>query len=338
MNRLYSIIVPVYNVSEFLKDCLDSLVGQDFKNFEIILVNDGSTDNSEEICKEYAERFPFIRYYRKENGGLSSARNFGIEKAVGEYLIFVDSDDFLTDNGFLSSMSDLISRIEVDFIAYLPIEYSFDRKTVVKNNDPCGMPLNRIINAKDVLNDLYSKDNPYTTMAQTKIIKRDYLLKNELFFTNGIYHEDDDWIVRVLFTYPKIYITDIVGYGYRHRENSIIHTSNSSKIFKRACDRILIAERVSKIPDILLYRKCLTFFSYYYIQAFEEVSKIADKKQEFLEYVNKTKFLKKMKYSLNRRHRIVSLYARLFGIKAANKFIIKKYARADVRGVAKSGN
>ena len=93
-----SIIVPVYNVSEYLAKCLDSLVSQSFKNIEIIVVNDGSTDNSEEIVKEYQKRYMNIKYFYKENGGLSSARNYGLEKATGEYIIIIDHDDKLTNN------------------------------------------------------------------------------------------------------------------------------------------------------------------------------------------------------------------------------------------------
>ena len=94
-NKLISIIVPVYNVEEYLKQCLDSILEQTFSDYEVILVNDGSTDNSGLICQEYAEKDSRIRYFEKENGGLSDARNYGIEQAQGEYLTFVDSDDFL---------------------------------------------------------------------------------------------------------------------------------------------------------------------------------------------------------------------------------------------------
>ena len=94
-NNLISIIVPVYNVSEYLPRCLDSLINQTYKNIEIILVNDGSTDNSLEICKKYAEKDLRIKVIDKENGGISSARNTGIAEASGEWIGFVDSDDYI---------------------------------------------------------------------------------------------------------------------------------------------------------------------------------------------------------------------------------------------------
>ena len=92
----YSIIVPVYNVEKYLVNCLDSIINQTYKNFEIIIINDGSTDNSYSILENYAQNYPnLIRVFSKENGGLGSARNLGIQKAVGRFLWFIDSDDWI---------------------------------------------------------------------------------------------------------------------------------------------------------------------------------------------------------------------------------------------------
>lgn len=322
MDKRFSIIVPVYNVSDYLEECLDSLLRQEYSDYEVILVNDGSTDTSEKICKDYAERYDFVKYYYKENGGLSSARNYGIEKASGDYMLFIDSDDFLVDDSLLKKLNALLD-CDADFSAFLPIEYSFDRKTVVKTHDSFGLPLNKLINAKDVIDELYSTENAYMTMAATKIIRRDFLINNKLFFTNGIYHEDDEWIARVLFCYPKTILTDIVGYGYRHRDNSIVRSESGQAVFKKACDRLGIAQRVSEFADVTKYRKCLTFFADYYIQTFWLMSKFRDKTQEFLEYANGFDFVRKMRFSLNRKHRFISLYSRLFGVKAANRLILR---------------
>ena len=90
-----SVIVPVYNVSEYVDDCLDSLIRQTLKEIEIIVVNDGSTDNSQYIIDAYAKKYPNIKVYQKPNGGLSDTRNFGIQLATGEYITFVDGDDYV---------------------------------------------------------------------------------------------------------------------------------------------------------------------------------------------------------------------------------------------------
>ncbi len=110
---LISIIVPVYNVKNYLKKCLDSLVNQTYKNLEIIVVNDGSDDGSEEICNEYARKYDFIQVIEKENGGLSDARNCGIRAATGEYIGFVDSDDWI-ENDMYQSLIEVIIKYNAD--------------------------------------------------------------------------------------------------------------------------------------------------------------------------------------------------------------------------------
>lgn len=92
-NELISVIVPIYNVENYLRMCLDSIQNQTYKNFECLLINDGSPDNSAEICREYVAKDSRFRYFEKENGGVSSARNLGIERSEGVYITFVDSDD-----------------------------------------------------------------------------------------------------------------------------------------------------------------------------------------------------------------------------------------------------
>ena len=90
-----SVIVPIYNVRKYIEKCLDSLVNQTLDDVEIILVNDGSLENEEELIKPYLEKYKNIKYFKKENGGQASARNFGLKRASGEYILFVDSDDYI---------------------------------------------------------------------------------------------------------------------------------------------------------------------------------------------------------------------------------------------------
>ena len=103
----YSVIIPVYNAKETLRRCLDSLVRQQFSDYELLLINDGSTDGSDAICREYANTYSCVRYFVKENGGVSSARNLGLEQAEGEYILFVDSDDYVSADYFVSLSSAL---------------------------------------------------------------------------------------------------------------------------------------------------------------------------------------------------------------------------------------
>lgn len=113
----YSVIIPVYNAEGTLRRCLDSLVGQQFSNYELLLINDGSTDGSDAICREYASTYSCVRYFSKENGGVSSARNLGLEQAKGEYILFVDSDDYVSEDYF-APLSHTLESNAVDLLMF----------------------------------------------------------------------------------------------------------------------------------------------------------------------------------------------------------------------------
>ena len=113
----YSVIIPVYNAARTLRRCLDSLVDQSFDDYELLLINDGSTDGSDAICREYANVYPCIRYFAKENGGISSARNLGLEQAKGEYILFVDSDDYVAET-YLETINRAVSETHPDLLIF----------------------------------------------------------------------------------------------------------------------------------------------------------------------------------------------------------------------------
>lgn len=113
----YSVIIPVYNAEQTLRRCLDSLVAQQFSDYELLLINDGSTDGSNIICREYADTYRQIRYFIKENGGVSSARNLGLAQARGEYILFADSDDYVAEN-YYSLISDALAQGAPDLLMF----------------------------------------------------------------------------------------------------------------------------------------------------------------------------------------------------------------------------
>lgn len=145
----FSIIVPVYNVSKYLTGCLNSVLEQKNKDFQIILIDDGSTDESGILCDQYEKKYEFIKTIHKKNGGLSSARNAGLKVATGEYIIFLDADDFWLDWNMLEEIDAVIEKEKVDIVAFGGKEYheydkeqpykdlkvSFDKKVVSTSED-----------------------------------------------------------------------------------------------------------------------------------------------------------------------------------------------------------
>ena len=178
-----SIIVPIYNVEKYLPKCLDSLVNQTLDDIEIILVNDGSTDNSGIIAKQYYENHKNkIKYLEKENGGLSDARNFGIPYATGEYIAFLDSDDYIEIDSYKQmhekAKEEDADYIECDFIWEYPNKQIIDKRLSYNNK-------------QEMLTNV-------RVVAWNKLIKREIIIKNNLKFPKGLRYEDIEFTYKLI--------------------------------------------------------------------------------------------------------------------------------------------
>ena len=135
--KLISVIIPIYNTQKYLKKCIDSVESQSYNNIEIILVNDGSTDSSEKIIRPYLQKYENIKYYKKENGGLSDARNYGMPYATGEYIAFLDSDDYVEstmyEEMYEGAKKENADMVECDFIWEYPDKRKEDIGTIYKS-------------------------------------------------------------------------------------------------------------------------------------------------------------------------------------------------------------
>lgn len=215
--ELISVIVPIYNVEKYLSKCIDSILNQTYKNIEVLLVNDGSTDNSEQICLEYAKKDNRIKYLKKKNGGLSDARNYGIEHANGEYLSFVDSDDYL-DCTFLEKLyySIINNNTEVAVCSYELIN-ELDNKVINTINIPSHTEKTTGIEImKGVLN--FKFRQPFV-VVWNKLYKK-YIFKN-LRFEVGKLHEDEFMVHKLWYYTKNISLVNEPLYKYLRRENSI---------------------------------------------------------------------------------------------------------------------
>ena len=181
-----SIIVPVYNVENYLEKCLDSLVNQTLKDIEIIIVNDGSPDNSQEIIDKYAKKYKNIKAYKKVNGGLSDARNYGLKKATGEYIAFLDSDDYVSTDMYKKMYEKAVSG-NFDMVV-CDINYVYENSEEVKIAYS-----NLKIDTTDIKNAMI---NIYPA-AWNKIFKKK-LFQNGIEFKKGVWFEDVEFIYRLL--------------------------------------------------------------------------------------------------------------------------------------------
>lgn len=222
-----SIIVPIYNVEKYLNRCIDSILNQTFVDFELILVDDGSHDNCGAICDEYVKKDKRIKVIHKENGGLSSARNAGIDIAQGEYLGFVDSDDWIHPQLLELSFS-IIKKTEVDIVSFDYIKIQKEKYNCEKINIEKEAANAKIYEKEFIINNLYNKfQQQIGVEAWKKIYKADIF--KDLRFRKGIIHEDDDIFLDILFKVKKIAITNNVLYFYYMSNTSIMRSGFSEK-------------------------------------------------------------------------------------------------------------
>ena len=246
MNPLVSIIIPVYNVERYLKRCLDSIVNQTYKNIEIILVDDGSTDSSGKICDYYANRDSRIIVIHQRNQGLSGARNAALDIANGEYITCVDSDDFISQSlveKLLDSMLKYKADISVCGIVYCDDNDFELKKQVVKSN--------KVIDGKEQIKNLLSCTD-IATMAWGKLYKRQ--LFDNVRYPIGKYNEDVFTTYKLLSLSKRTVVINQSLYYYRQVSGSITHSSFSIKHLDAIEGTIKRAEFVEKAyPEYTRY-------------------------------------------------------------------------------------
>ncbi|MCR5147050.1 MAG: glycosyltransferase [Clostridia bacterium] len=227
-----SVIVPVYNTEKYIKKCLNSILEQKDVDYEIIVVNDGSTDNSAEVIKEYAEKYTDkIKYFEKQNGGLSDARNFGISKATGDYLCFVDSDDYIDSQLFEKAKPFIEQNLEL--IKYKCIRVNENHEEIEKVNGPIFGNTTGV----EAFNRLFTED-VLIEPAWLYFYKREYFVKNNFEFPVHKYHEDWAIVPFILINAKSVASIDVYGYYYVQSTNSITRNNDDEKTKARAYDML----------------------------------------------------------------------------------------------------
>ena len=245
-----SVIVPVYNVEKYLEQCLNSIINQTYKNIEIIIVNDGSTDNSLDIIERFRNKNKnkSIKVISQENKGISEARNTGLKNAVGEFILFVDSDDYLELNCIARSVETIINdRSEIVIFNYTKVFNG----GIVGNNYSLGIiQETNEVKPGTFFCELMLK-NILQGYAWNKLFKRIRLLEDEFSFESGRLVEDYYPIFKVLSTSKRISYLEESLYNYRQRDNSLVNTIN-----KRIIDDYVYAiTLIVKLADKMKFNK-----------------------------------------------------------------------------------
>lgn len=220
----FSVIIPVYGVREFVGECAASVVRQTFGDIEVILVDDGSTDGSGAVCDEFALRDSRILVVHQENEGLSSARNTGIRESTGEYLLFIDGDDYYDDVQFFADLRDHILKNEYpDITVFGRKSYFSDRQLYEDDDARLDEGLNGL-DVRSVLGRLIETDS-LSISACTRAVRREFLIEHELFFEVGLRSEDVEWSLRAFDRLSRISVIDRKPYAYRRGRAESITSS-----------------------------------------------------------------------------------------------------------------
>ena len=209
----FSVVVPVYNVEAYLDDCLHSLQTQDYSDYEVICVNDGSTDGSRKNLAEWEPRFPQMRVIDRENGGLSAARNTGLQAAIGDYVVFVDSDDWVEPMMLNRLAKEANGEDMICFACRRTDNNTYD--TLQPEQDRGWSYYNR--------HALEHREVPFVCVWQ-RCYQREFLNDNNLRFREGILHEDNEFTPRACLKAKNVKIIPDVLYNYRVRPGSIMTT------------------------------------------------------------------------------------------------------------------
>lgn len=243
---LLSIIVPVYNVEKYLQRCLGSVIPQLTQQCEVIIIDDGSTDQSSQLCDEYGYSEQ-VRVFHKQNGGLSSARNKGIQEARGKYLLFLDSDDYIEKNS-IEKILELIKceNSDIFVICSWIVDDNGMKKEKIKYDFPVGK-----YNRDEYIKKFMRKENDILFCAPFYICKKEIVDEKSLSFVEGLLHEDEVWTPNLILNSDYIYFTGIFLYYHYIRSNSITHSEENNE--KKHDSLVKICEIQSEIYN--QYRK-----------------------------------------------------------------------------------
>lgn len=248
----FSIIVPCFNTEKYIRECIESVINQNYSNYELIIVDDGSSDKTFEIAQGY-EKDDFIKVKRIEHKGVSAARNCAMKLITGDYVMFLDSDDYFKPNT-LQKLNRLINRYPNDvYISEFESITENKKISVLKSEHLNSQKINNLSQDK-VLNYLYMQRLVFTLWRF--VIKSEIILNNNLFLREGIVHEDEDWVPQMLLlanSYRKIPFT---YYVYRKRENSIMSNKtllNYHSLLEIADHLLTLAEQQKEEYKYLFY-------------------------------------------------------------------------------------
>lgn len=314
----FSIIVPAYNVEKYIGSCIESILQQSFSDFELLIINDGSTDETLAVAERFAEEDGRVQFFSKDNGGLSQTRNYGIERAVGKFLYFVDADDLLEKDALLHIEAQIRSNPNADIIA---TRYRIIDDKTGRTEEKKGFPKRVLTDGAEMsAAEQYAACFLYddiSTMAQLYVVRREYLYRSGLRFRDGILHEDELWTPQLFLNAGSIAYCEKSCYLYRINRTGAITSSFSEKHFR---DRIFIMDQLHALAcdakDAAVGRAYRERIACLYARFIQDIHDICGRKEILTELSARRTYLKGV---VQRKYRLLYLVIALLGVKNALK-------------------
>ncbi|BBB90119.1 MAG TPA: glycosyltransferase [Methylomusa anaerophila] len=315
---LLSIIIPIYKVEKYLNECIDSVLKQSFTDYEIILVDDGSPDNCGKICDHYAQTDKKIKVIHKENSGVSETRNIGIDNSCGQYLMFLDGDDFLVD-GCLELMKDtIISNEKTDiFIGQSMIVYDDDKKHFFLQDSFDAEAINKL-QKKEILVYIFGTVKDIVWAVWRNVYRRELVISNGLYFDKKlICAEDGDWHIKAMLAAEKISAFKLPLVNYRRRFGSaLLSKSNQRKVmselqvYKKWFDYFNTCDFEEKYKKVITGRFANLFINQFGVIDFENKAE----KKDVVNFIAHNSYILNSSHIRGTKHKASVLVCQLLGI------------------------
>lgn len=318
---LISIIIPVFNVEKYLEECINSVLKQSFQDYEIILVDDGSQDKSGEMCDYYAGICEKITVIHKKNGGLSDARNVGVKAAKGEYILFLDSDDYIASESLEEVAQKAVnSRNKIDVFFLEAVKFYPDGR-----EEPLGDGYEKRLiegQSKNTVMQHLAYLPKFPGSACSKMVSRELIERHNLYFQEGLLSEDIEWTVRLLKAAQTFGYTETPFYYYRQqREGSITNTFG----IKNIESLLYIVEKFSShsLLENSFQNSINSFMAYEFVIILYHYA-LLDKKERRMvkESLRRNRWI--LRYGLSRKTKIINLAVSVFGM-SVTSYLLKIY-------------
>ena len=318
MNPLVSVIIPVYRTEQYLKQCVDSVLSQTYREIEIILVDDGSPDKSGMICDEYTKNDSRVKVIHKENGGSSSARNAGLYAAQGEYVLFLDSDDYYLNTNCIEILVNKARNEKCDIVLFQSLNAYVEKNKFIDNEGAYDVDAINGKNRNEIFYYLV-KNNKAVATPVNKLIESKIIRERDIYFREGITGEDIDWAVRLFVAAKKIVAVNEMVYVYRKENvNSVTHNV-SKKSINDFLETIKVVIKWANDWDKEFAETTFSYMAFVYATLYCNIAKYGDP----LEFTEVKEYDWLFRYAIDKKTKLVRVIYRLFGFKNGIKIIGK---------------